>query len=294
MERDQLLVVLLIGLIGVNISLYGKAQDIENKINNLYEIQSKISSLNSTINQLDAEIRELKLSRKSPSIVIRVDDIQDYTYREAELFLLRYNMANDMPTSLGIIAKQFGGDEELAKTVSSAVQRGSEVLVHGWEHENLTKLTSDEQMRNLLNAKEQMRVILGVNATILAPPYLAYNNDTLSAMKHAGYDVMSTDISIQQPGTVSEGVISVPSTIFMSIFANGTWQIKNLETLSNEVTLSIGKYGYAVILTHPQEFIRDGKLNNDALKVYGSVIQHLRGSYSFKTIREISKELMQP
>jgi len=73
-------------------------------------------------------------SRPARSLVLRVDDIQDYAFREAQLFLLNYAAGNHLELSLSVISGMFGEDIELLKAVQVAVGSGSEVSVHGWRH----------------------------------------------------------------------------------------------------------------------------------------------------------------
>ena len=217
-----------------------------------------------------------------PSLVaVRVDDVQDFAFRDAQLFLLRYSLENDVPLSLAIIAKDFGSDRGLVDAVKAALHSGSEVTVHGWEHENLANLTLTAQEEKLREAKECLREVLGVDATVLTPPMFSYDDDTLRAMSLTGYSIVSGLAELDQRGLVSEGILSIPATIELSDFANGTWSMKSVQAVINELEVSIRSCGYAVILTHPQEFMKDGKLDQDAFATYSNLIQKFSYAYSF-------------
>jgi len=229
---------------------------------------------------LYTELYPIKPS-KPALVTVRVDDVQDFAFRDAQLFLLRYSLENDVPLSLAIIAKDFGSDLEIVKAVKAAVHSGSEVTVHGWKHENLASFTLTAQEEKLREAKRVLGEVLGVNATVLTPPMFGYDDDTLKAMCLTGYKIVSGLAELDQRGPVSEGILSIPATVELSDFANGTWSMKSVEAVINELDASIHLYGYAVILTHPQEFMKDGKLFQDAVATYSNLVQNISYAYSF-------------
>ena len=65
-----------------------------------------------------------------PSIVMRVDDIQDYAFKEAQIFLLDESINRKIPFSLAVISNMFGKDLEIVNKVILAIASGSEVSVH--------------------------------------------------------------------------------------------------------------------------------------------------------------------
>jgi peptidoglycan/xylan/chitin deacetylase (PgdA/CDA1 family) len=198
-------------------------------------------------------------------------------------------MANNVPLSLAIIAKVFGSDRELVDTVKTALRSGFEATVHGWEHENLTVLTLTEQEQRLRLARQALKEMLNVDANVLVPPMFCYNNDTLRAMHLAGYEVISGLAELQQKGPLSDGILSIPATVELSDFANGTWKMKSVQTVINELNSSIQLQGYAIILSHPQEFMKDGKLNQDAVTIYSDLLRNIGSTYSFAVLETLKQ-----
>jgi len=225
-----------------------------------------------------------------PIVVLRIDDIQDFAFRDAQLYILNHSIENDIPLSLSVIPGLFGADEEIVKAVSRAVKKGSEVTVHGFKHEDLTKFSLEEQKHLLQRAKERLMKILGFNASILTPPMLSYNNDTLTAMQLTGFRIISSFVDQGKPRWITEGIEIIPATVSMSNYSNGTWNLKSLEEISKEVTTSIEIYGHAIILTHPQEFMKDGVMNQDALALYDMLTIRLLKHYSLTVIKKLSRQ----
>ncbi|MCJ7423727.1 polysaccharide deacetylase family protein [Candidatus Bathyarchaeota archaeon] len=229
-------------------------------------------------------------NRNPPTLVIRVDDIQDFAFREAQLFLLNNSIQNHVPLSLAVIAGMFGGDSEIVQTVKLAVNSGSKVAVHGWEHEDLAKLSFREQMTLLFQAKNRIRETLDVITRTLVPPMFSFNEATLDAMHEEGYDIISTSKDLHEPGLIS-GVRNLPATVELSDYSNGLWNVKSCESVKTEILRSVQKYGFAVIVTHPQEFITNGKLNQTTVLFYTTLLENLNGEYSFKTLERLGQDL---
>lgn len=229
---------------------------------------------------------------EQPVLVMRVDDIQDFAFREAQLFLLTESMVSNVPLSLGVIAGVFGEDKDLVETIALAVKSGSEVSVHGWKHEDLAELSFNEQASLLSQARSRIAEVLAVDTKVLVPPMFSFNEDTMGAMYQEGYDVISAEETVLTAG-VRTKVISVPATVQLSNYSSGAWQMKDTGSIEAEVSNSIRKYGFAVIVTHPQEFITDGELDQTGVESYRTLVRTLKESYSFKTLEAVSAKWRQ-
>ncbi|MFC2016611.1 DUF2334 domain-containing protein [Chloroflexota bacterium] len=228
------------------------------------------------------------VNREPPTIVMRVDDIQDFAFREAQLFLLNESIINQVPLSLAVIPGMFGEDKEIVQTVKLAVGFGSEVAVHGWKHEDLAKLPFEEQAVLLFRSRSRIKEVLDFNTTVLVPPMFSFNEDTMAAMYQEGYNIISTSADFSEPGPISN-VISIPATVELSDYSNGTWKMKSSDSVKAEISRSIKKCGFVVIVTHPQEFIADGELNLANADLYRVLLNTLKESYSFKTSEQLSE-----
>jgi predicted deacetylase len=229
-----------------------------------------------------------------PAIVaVRIDDIQDFYCHDAQLTLLDYCLNNSVPVTLSIIPRLFGRDKELVDTVKSAMRLDFEVAIHGWEHEDLAHLSLEDQKTRIQQGKTRLNDVLGLNASILVPPMFSYNNDTLAAMHANNLEIVSGLSDLQQQGQVSEGILSIPATIELSDFANDTWKMKSVESVMKEVNASNHLHGYAVLVTHPQEFIKDAELSQEALSTYSTLIQSMEARYSFTTLGGLRDKVLQ-
>lgn len=226
-----------------------------------------------------------------PVIVVRIDDIQDFAFKDGQLFLMEYCRTNKIPVTLAVIPKAFGKDAELVQTTIKTIESGAEVVVHGWEHEDLTQFAFDEQKMRLLEAKQHLEKILNIETTVLVPPMFSYNNSTIGAMEETGYTVVSGLAEFHELGWVSENILSIPATIELSDYSNEKWQVKSLSVILDEVEASVETHGYAMIVTHPQEFMKDNGLNEEFADEYEEILQEILETFSFNTIEGLSDYL---
>ena len=218
-------------------------------------------------------------------VVIRVDDIQDYYLHDAQIRLMQHSIDNGYPLSLGIIAKDFGLDSGLVETVRASLRVGSEVAVHGWVHEDLTQLTASQQTTDLLRARNRLLNTVGVNASVLIPPTYGYSNETLLAMNQAGYEIVSGYIDLNTAGRVNENIVSLPATVEVSDKDGDSWRMKSPDDLTAAIQASIASNGYAVLVTHPAEFIQNGTFDEPAFGRYREVLEITSSRYGLTTLQ---------
>jgi hypothetical protein len=126
---------------------------------------------------------------------------------------------------------------------------------------------------------------------VLVPPMFRYNNNTIEAMETTGYTIVSGLAEFHEEGWVSARIHSVPATIELSDYSNQKWQMKSRSVIMKEVEASIEEYGYAMIVTHPQEFMKDDGLNLELAQEYEQILQNILETFALDTIEGISNDL---
>jgi peptidoglycan/xylan/chitin deacetylase (PgdA/CDA1 family) len=227
-------------------------------------------------------------NRLPPPVVIRLDDIQDYAFKDAQLFLLEHSMTDNVPLSLAVIAGMFGEDGEIVEKARLAVSMGSEVTSHGWLHEDFTAFSGEEQAELLLKSKQRIQEIFNVETTVFVPPMFKFSGDTLRAMKEDGYTVISTFAQNLGPGPIDD-LLSLPGTVQLADLVGEVWNVKSVALLKEEIADSIDMYGFAVVITHPQEFLTDGKLDPSKTAIYEELVKEIRDNYTLETMTQLSK-----
>jgi hypothetical protein len=229
---------------------------------------------------------------KMPPLVIRVDDIQDFAFKEGQLFLFNESLINQVPLSLAVIAGAFGNDGDIVPAVKLALSSGSEVTVHGWEHEDIATLSLTDQEALLSRSRSWIKKTLDYDTSIFVPPMYSFNEDTITAMGLKSFTIISSSISVSAPGLLSD-ITSLPATVELSDFYENVWSIKSIDTIKTEISASIEKYGFAIIVTHPQEFLTDGKLDQSKTEVFRTLLITLKMDYTFETLKTLGKNLPQ-
>ena len=222
-------------------------------------------------------------------VIVRVDDIQDFAFKDAQLFLLEHSTSTNLPLSLAVIAGMFGEDTEILEAMRLAVASGCEVGVHGWEHEKLTSLPMTEQMDILFRAKIRIKDLIGVDTQLLIPPMFSYDNNTVTAMCQESFNIVSTCTDYHEPSSIS-GITNIPATVELSTLSNDVWRMKNIDTLTAEVEKSFELYGYAALITHPQEFISNGQINQTAKESYMNLLAKLSETCHFTTFVDLYRQ----
>jgi len=266
----------------LNIVTYIKLNNIEENVNEINNVKSEINGIKNNLAKVNSTIND----QKKPSvIIIRIDDVRDFEATEATIFLIKFNRINKIKMDIGIIPAQFGKDNETILVVKTAIKEGSEVIIHGFDHENLTTIETKIQIELIQSANEKLQS-LNLTSTILAPPFFMYNEGIYEAMKINGLNIITDFIDTGKPGYTTNNIYRFPATITTSDLVNGTWRMRDLDQLEKEVTLNIGRYGYSMIVLHPQEFMVGGKLETSLIQQYADLIKNIQIRYSFTTISE--------
>jgi predicted deacetylase len=270
------------------ISLYQNLQANRHHLEQLHDIQQRLDALDLEIMKIQDQINETvtKRARDSssrPPIVIRIDDMGNFAV-DAQIEILEFHLANEIPVSLGIIPSFLGSDEGLIDLLGRAAQRGLEICAHGWEHENFTELGLAEQIVRMNQSRILLREMFDLDVDVFIPPYYECNSDTISAMKETGFSIISADKSRAGLG---EEIFNYPATVSFSQFSGEMWVPRSPEFLILKLMENVERYGYAVIITHPQEFLRDGEVDPLLLSGYRDFIQMLEKTYYLTTFSEL-------
>src|ERR1051326_1395348 len=217
-------------------------------------------------------------------IVFRMDDIQDYWLNSAQVAVMNLFLSKNQSLSLGSIMHIVGNDSEIVDKVKEGFHKGLfELDLHGWDHINYTQLNENQQRDSLSKANAKMERLFGAKSVVSIPPYDVFNNDTIKAMGELGIKIISsgpteedrfdqnrsvfvangnrttttiTHDNNKGPINKSATVYHLPATIFFKDFENNKWVKTPLKDIIGNVTRNIARYGYGVIVLHPQDFAK--------------------------------------
>jgi peptidoglycan/xylan/chitin deacetylase (PgdA/CDA1 family) len=218
-------------------------------------------------------------------IVFRMDDIQDDWLNSAQVAVMNLFLSKNQSLSLGLIMHIVGNDSKIVDKVKEGFHKGLfELDLHGWDHINYTKLNENQQRDSLSQANAKMERLFGAKSIVSIPPYDVFNNDTIKAMGELGIKIISSgpaeEDSFDQNRSVfvangsrattttithdnNKGPINksitiyhLPATIFFKSFDDTKWVKTPSKDIIGNVTRNIARYGYGVIVLHPQDFAK--------------------------------------
>ncbi|HET7344344.1 MAG TPA: polysaccharide deacetylase family protein [Nitrososphaeraceae archaeon] len=253
-------------------------------INENFTYANSNNNLNGTTNVIDG------VGTKCNCVVFRMDDIQDYWLNSVQPTVMDLFLSKNQNLSLGLILHIVGNDSKIVDKIKAGLdKRLFELDLHGWDHINYTKLGQNEQKDSLYKANSKMEKIFGIKSIVFIPPFDTFNNDTIAAMKELGIRIISSgsheensfnqnksifianggsnnNSKIVLPklndgnekkipnGITASKIYHLPGTIFFKDFENGKWVKTPLVDILGNASRNIARYGYAVIVLHPQDF----------------------------------------
>ena len=206
-------------------------------------------------------------------VVFRLDDIQDYWITSGQLAAMNQFTTRNQSLTLGIIMGIIGNDSDIVNKVKQGSDSGLfELAVHGWNHTEYTKLSEEEQRSSMNDSNRKMSTLFGNTSEIFIPPFNAFNQETINAMKQVDMKILNgnessiEELELSRNNNESQTLSSVPiqsknisyiqSTIAFKDYYDGQYLQNSVQNIFNNVTQSISTHGYAVIVFHPQDFMK--------------------------------------
>lgn len=90
------------------------------------------------------------------------------------------------------------GNEDLLKKM---VEQNEEIGLHTWDHKDLTTLSKSSAKKEIIKTDNAIYKACGQHATVLRPPYGAYDKTTLSVAKKCGLPVIMWNIDVRDWAT---------------------------------------------------------------------------------------------
>ena len=232
-------------------------------------------------------------------VVFRLDDVNSDFLTKIQVSLMDQFISQNQSISLGLIMHRIVPASPVVEKIKEGKQKGLfELDLHGWDHVDYSQLSKEEQLGTLQQASDKMNMIFGQRSQVFIPPYNKFNGDTIGVLQSVGVRIFSSDTSADKtPYFVANGLNEGRSdlTLYhlpaMSSFeddnGNGTWIKIPIQKILSDVDDSINRYGYAVVLLHPQNFAKmennvfvdtvdENEIKDLSLLIYQMKSEHLR------------------
>ncbi|MEW9052702.1 MAG: polysaccharide deacetylase family protein [Neobacillus sp.] len=190
-------------------------------------------------------INEVSTSKKAVAITFDDGPNPIYTPQVLEIF----SEVNGKATFF-MIGEEISQKPELVK---KAAEQGHEIGNHTYTHPQLSRLSREECLDEIERTERLVEELIGQKPVVFRPPYLDYNQDTLSIIEQKGYRMIGA-VNLdardwEQPGVEhilneSRSCIKNGSILlFHDGYGDRTHTIEAVRTLVSELTLQ----GYQLV-----------------------------------------------
>lgn len=205
---------------------------------------------------------------EKPTIILRLDDIQDNTYGNVQQSIINYIIERNKSVSLAVIPTRLKG-EDMTKYLNKIKTNSKiEIVQHGFTHQSYEyqNVTYDEALKSISEGKNLMQKTINVAPITFIPPNNAYNNNTIEVLKNLNFKIISAHAEIKFNGQLlflGKNAQSVDYSLLdgygLPITYSYTYVLDKCKTALDSINLCI-------IMIHPQDFVDSGKKNIDNIK----------------------------
>ncbi len=221
-------------------------------------------------------------------VAFRLDNVQDFWLNDVQNTVLDTFDKKGVPLTISVLGKFIGDDTKAVTHIKEKVKNKPDQLRlanRGWEYVDHTEYDLQKQLASIKQTNDKISAVFGSRAVIFAPPYDAFNKNTIEAIKQTKMIYFSSSITNDQQPFPADSLRHVPATVsFANLsgddpFLSGTMQQKAL----TKVQASIKQHGFAVISLHPPDFavktdVVENKVDADKIKLLESLIDDIRSS----------------
>ena len=200
-------------------------------------------------------------------VAFRFDDIQDYWLDNVQTKVIDTFQEKNASLTIGIIGNYFGNDTMIVDKIQQSLKQGTKIEIanHGFNHEDFTRFPEGLQSVLMERTNQKLTQLLDVTPSVFIAPYNVINSDTLQAFDENGFQTISANETEDPPPYLVQGesIHHLPETASTGNLNNGDtlWiGYNHKETFANIIS-SLQKYGFTVVVMHPQEFSNRNKLD---------------------------------
>lgn len=201
-------------------------------------------------------------------VAFRLDDIQDYYDRDAQMAVIGLFRDYNATLTAGVIGGALGHDAELVRFLQDSRGR-VELANHGWLHEDFSALPAQEQARLLGQTGSKMEELFGARPVTFIAPFNRLNGGTAEAASSNGLKIISADLERQPPSfDGARQIWHLPVNANVSDYDEEKmyWQSFDNGVVLSDIESGLKRDGYAMVMLHPRDFV-DEEHRVDPLKM---------------------------
>lgn len=211
-------------------------------------------------------------------VVLRVDDIQAFAWRETTIKMVDEALANNMPMVLGVIPAKLQEDPIMSKYLKRNHCK-IEISQHGWDHQSeppeFTNLDEDAAYQRIIKGKAILQEITDFPIVTFIPPHNTYSEGTKKALERAGFLIISSEGS---------GVFDYTT----STYDSSKSALNPVSEVIDQCQEGLNKNNLCVVMLHPQDYTTNDQLDEEKYKKYSELLVELKKlNVSFVQMKDV-------
>lgn len=263
----------------------GKTGNISENTPNLSGNFSNMENLKIPIMEYNGSYKGDNLTERS--IVLRMDDVQAYSWRNVSINLTDTVLANNMSITLSVIPDGMDDDVILRNyLVEKSKDSRIEIAQHGFRHtlHEFLNLSIKDENSTMTSGLDIMENSLRVRPVTFVPPYNEYDNNTTVVMSELGFGIISS--GMDDYGRVN----NITSFGFNTETKDRDVGLAPIDIILSECNNSLQERNICVVMIHVQDYVgKDGKMDNTK---YAEFVKLLEGLKSLNAKSTTFKDLV--
>lgn len=206
-------------------------------------------------------------SQNCKCVAFRFAPIQDYYLNDVQTEVIDTFVRKNSPITIGIVGNLFGSDVKLTDFMKNTLKKNDhliEIANNGWNYEDFSDLTLEEQSSLIKQANVRIASVLGMTPAVFIPPYEKFNDSTILALSENNINHISSSIKQDPPPYQLSNLelYHFPRGAATAKYdpQSGVIQSIPYETTFSDVQKVLEQYGFAVISIEPPHF---SKIENE-------------------------------
>lgn len=272
-----------IGLIGLTFAVFIFALKFDH-VPSVFDSEV-VDQTSQTQNSSDEVCESVPITLSDKTVLLRIDDIQAYTWHETSFRMITDAEERGIPLTLSVIPKGLSDDVELVSFLKEHACN-LEFALHGWDHgaslnhelPEFLHLNRDAAAERVERGLSVLEELTDEPIVTWVPPQNAHSSGTAAAVKELGFEFISTE---------GEEKWDYDATTY----DYGTNELLEVETVVSSCEEQLKTDNTCIVMLHPQNFT-DGPDHNEALyqEYYIKLLDELQAKgYSFARFKDFSE-----
>jgi len=226
------------------------------------------------------QCKPLETTEHKNKIVLRVDDVQAFAWRETTIKMVDEAVVNNMPMVLGVVPAKLREDPVITRYLKRNHCR-VEIAQHGWDHQSnppeFSELEEEEAYQRIIRGRAILKKITDFSIITFIPPHNIYSEGTRAALTRAGFLIVS-----------SEGDSIFDFTTFT--YDSSGNRLNPVSEVIKQCKEGLNDNNLCVIMLHPQDYTTDNEHDDEKYENYLELLSELRKlDASFVVMKDIIK-----